>query len=357
VQQQGYGQFEFRHRLATGEVRDVAVDASPLTWGGRSLLYSIVHDITDKKRAEQALHESEALLRTTEAIAHIGGWEWNPVSRRGSWTEETRRILNQPAGDDQGLRARDLVRALKRFDPDTQHSLRALVRRCSHEGKPWDITVRVPVSAGDERWVRVIGQGRWEAGRLVRMIGNVMDVTEQIRAQARIRHLANHDALTGLPSLRLARDRLRMAIEGARRESRLAALLFVDLDGFKAVNDGYGHEAGDRVLKEVAARLKGSVRQTDTVARIGGDEFLMILPGLKTASEAEQLGDKAIAALCEPVAWGESLLHVGASIGIALYPRDGVDGRQLLRLADQAMYRVKRTTKNGYGFVEEPSIG
>lgn len=357
VQQQGYGQFEFRHRLATGEVRDVVVDASPMTWGERRLLYSIVHDITEKKRTEKALRESEALLRTTEAIAHIGGWEWNLVSQRGSWTEETRRILNQPASNEQGLRARDLVRALKRFDPNTQNSLQALVRRCMHEGKAWDITVPLPVPADNERWARVIGQGQLEDGRLVRMVGNVMDVTEQVRAQARIRHFANHDALTGLPSLRLARDRLRMAIEGARRESRLAALLFVDLDGFKAVNDGYGHEAGDRVLKDVAARLERSVRQTDTVARIGGDEFLMILPGLKTASEAEQLGDKAIAALSEPVAWGETSLHVGASIGIALYPRDGVDGRQLLRLADQAMYRVKRTTKNGYSFVEEPSPG
>lgn len=357
VQQQGYGQFEFRHRLASGEVRDVAVDASPMTWGDRRLLYSIVHDITDKKRAEQALHESEALLRMTEAIAHIGGWEWDLIAQRGSWTDETRRILKQPAGEDQGFGARDLVRVLKRFGPETRNSLHALIRRCVHAGKAWDITVRLPVPADDERSVRVIGQGQYEAGRLFKLVGNVMDVTEQVHAQARIRHLANHDALTGLPSLRLARDRLRMAIEGARRDIRLAALLFVDLDGFKAVNDGYGHEAGDRVLKEVAVRLQESVRQTDTVARIGGDEFLMILPGLKTASEAEQLGDKAIAALSEPIAWDETLLHVGASIGIALYPRDGVDGRQLLRLADQAMYRVKRTTKNGYGFVEEPSPG
>ena len=350
VEAQGRGYFEFRHRLASGEVRAVEVDSSPLTVGGRRLLYSIVHDVTEKKRAEQALRDSEALLQATEATAHIGGWEWDVAARRGSWTEETRRIMGQPPGADPGVGTLALMRSIKRFGVDAQKQLRELIGRCVRNGEPWDVVVPMRSPQGEDRWVRVIGRARRRNDRVVKVLGNVMDVTEQVQAEERIRYLANHDALTGLPSLRLARDRLQMAIEAARRSARLAALLFVDLDGFKEVNDRYGHDAGDHVLQTVGMRLKESVRQTDTVARIGGDEFLMILTNLNAPEEAERLAGKVVEALSAPITWGDAQLRVGASIGIAVYPHDGEDASQLLRLSDQAMYRVKRSTKNAYGF-------
>ena len=189
-----------------------------------------------------------------------------------------------------------------------------------------------------------------ELGRLVAIIGVGRDITERVAAEERVRHLAEHDALTGLPGLRLARDRLDMAIRNAQRKHCLVALLFVDLDGFKAVNDGHGHDAGDFVLREVAARFKASVRASDTVARIGGDELLVIMGGMHRRVEAEAVAGKLIDCLAPPIYWEGHTLRVGASIGIAVYPDDGDTTGTLIRLADRAMYRVKHSSKNAFAF-------
>jgi diguanylate cyclase (GGDEF)-like protein len=164
--------------------------------------------------------------------------------------------------------------------------------------------------------------------------------------------LATHDKLTGLPALRLVTDRAESAVSHARRVGEKVALMFVDLDGFKAVNDGHGHEAGDHVLAQVAARLKACVRASDTVARIGGDEFLVLLVGLRDAAAAEQIADEIVAAVSQPIPFAATTLTVGASVGIALFPDHAVDTSSLRRVADQAMYRVKRAGKNAHAFAE-----
>ncbi|MCG2586091.1 GGDEF domain-containing protein [Massilia sp. TS11] len=169
-----------------------------------------------------------------------------------------------------------------------------------------------------------------------------------LRQRDQIANLANHDSLTGLPVLRLARDRLVMACKRADRDGHLAAVLFVDLDGFKQVNDAYGHEAGDLVLREIAQRLQALLRASDTAARIGGDEFLVILPEIRDADDASQAAAKLVAGLAETIDIGLAQVRVGASIGIALYPEHGADGEALLRRADGAMYEVKRGGKNAY---------
>lgn len=163
---------------------------------------------------------------------------------------------------------------------------------------------------------------------------------------------AHHDALTGLPSLRLCLDRLSNALIRAKRERDLLAVFFIDLDGFKSINDNYGHEAGDYVLQEIAKRLNLCVRQMDTVGRIGGDEFLIILPKINDIAIVERIGTSVITSVKKPIHWKEEQVSVGASVGIAIHPRDSDETEQLIKKADQAMYEAKRNGKNQYALAK-----
>ena len=163
-----------------------------------------------------------------------------------------------------------------------------------------------------------------------------------------IHHQAAHDPLTGLPNKTLMDDRLAMACERADREKTLAALLFIDLDGFKGVNDSHGHEAGDRVLVEVARRLEAGLRKVDTAARLGGDEFLVVLDGISSRADADTVAAKLIELVGQPIDVGGEAVRIGVSIGIAVFPDDTRQVSDLVRLADGAMYAVKRAGKNSY---------
>lgn len=165
-------------------------------------------------------------------------------------------------------------------------------------------------------------------------------------AEERMYHMATHDGLTDLPNLRLAMDRLSMALSEARRRKTLVAVMFIDLDGFKAVNDTLGHDAGDQVLKQVARRLLSCVRETDTVSRVGGDEFLVVATGLHTPENAERMAEKILQLVSQQVIGRQPV--ISASIGIAFYPHHGEDKDQLIKLADEAMYQIKKSGKNGY---------
>jgi diguanylate cyclase (GGDEF)-like protein len=179
----------------------------------------------------------------------------------------------------------------------------------------------------------------------------VADRTAALDAKRReAERLATHDHLTGLPTLRLAADRLHIACGLARRAQLKVALLFIDLDGFKPVNDSFGHAVGDEVLCEVARRLAGSIRAEDTVARVGGDEFIAIVGNLADAEAAKSVATCIGAAVDLPIVVAGHFIHVGASIGIALFPDDAEDFDGLRRGADQAMYQVKRSGKGSFAF-------
>lgn len=180
-----------------------------------------------------------------------------------------------------------------------------------------------------------------------------VDLLHKVHAQrVEIERLATHDQLTGLPSLTLASDRLQMALNAAPRLGKKVAVLFLDLDGFKAVNDAFGHEVGDEVLKEVAKRLSASIRVEDTAARIGGDEFIVILGGLIDGKMASVVAGRAITAITRPIDHAGHSIAVGVSIGIALFPDHAKDAQALRRIADAAMYTVKRSGKNSFAFGE-----
>lgn len=181
-------------------------------------------------------------------------------------------------------------------------------------------------------------------------VGIVRDVTERKQIEQQIRHLAHHDHLTGLPNRALFLDQLERAILLAKRKHYKIGVLFLDLDGFKRVNDTLGHDAGDLLLKEVSRRLKGILRSSDTVARMGGDEFTFVLNDIGADENAALVAQKIIDALSVPVQVAEQQCQIGGSIGISIYPDHAADSDILLRMADMAMYVAKQSGKNTYRF-------
>ncbi|MHB1245631.1 MAG: diguanylate cyclase domain-containing protein [Sulfuriferula sp.] len=179
-------------------------------------------------------------------------------------------------------------------------------------------------------------------------------LTEQVEiAKVELAHLAHHDVLTDLPNRILLQDRLNQAIELARRQCTQLAVMFMDLDQFKHINDSLGHGIGDQLLQSVAQRLQACVRQSDTVSRQGGDEFVLLLPLIEHAEDAALSAQKLLAALVSPHHIDQHELHISVSIGISIYPYDGQDAETLIKNADTAMYHAKENGRNNYKFFEQ----
>ncbi|USX25466.1 EAL domain-containing protein [Oxalobacteraceae bacterium OTU3CINTB1] len=218
-----------------------------------------------------------------------------------------------------------------------------------------DITARREAAeavsrARDELEVRVLERTAELAGANALLQG---EIVERRQAEARVHHMAYHDSLTGLPNRALLSDRLDRAMLAARRSQRQLAVMFIDLDRFKTINDSLGHMTGDQLLKEVASRLCRAVRASDTVARLGGDEFVVLVPGISSADEASQVAEKIILALSEGFPLEGRNLHITPSIGICVYPDDGADVATLMRHADAAMYHAKASGRNNYQYFKE----
>jgi diguanylate cyclase (GGDEF)-like protein/PAS domain S-box-containing protein len=187
-------------------------------------------------------------------------------------------------------------------------------------------------------------------GRITHFVSTGKDITERMHIQERLQYMTQHDALTDLPNRVLLFDRLMQALVRARRHNRLLAVLFIDLDRFKNINDTLGHEAGDQLLQQLSARLRRCVREDDTVARFGGDEFVILLDDVILESDINDMAKKVLEELVPPFNIGSQQLYISASIGISLYPNDGQDSSELLKNADVAMYRAKERGKNTYQF-------
>ena len=191
---------------------------------------------------------------------------------------------------------------------------------------------------------------RDHAGKALRMVGITRDITMKKEVEDRIWKLAHSDFLTGLPNRPLFYDHLRQAIAHAKRHNQKLALLFIDLDGFKLINDQFGHDTGDGVLQEVANRLRRNIRGEDTVARTGGDEFIVILNGIAQPADAAVVADKIIQALSEQYTTCGNTCTLGGSIGISIFPDDSDEMETLVSYADDAMYKAKEKGKNNYQF-------
>jgi diguanylate cyclase (GGDEF)-like protein len=212
------------------------------------------------------------------------------------------------------------------------------------------------------RIVRPDGEVRWildrarvvfnEHGARIRLDGIARDVTQQRSSEAKLRQAAHFDALTGLPNRILLNERLQKAIDAAIDTDAMMAVVFIDLDRFKIVNDSMGHDAGDELLRVLSRRLARRVRASDTVARLGGDEFVVLLPEIRQAQDAQTVCEQMLAALTPPVSIRNHDIHCTASMGVAVFPRDGRDVATLLRHADAAMYRAKQAGRNTIRFHE-----
>lgn len=202
----------------------------------------------------------------------------------------------------------------------------------------------------EEKTITPIRNGQ---GEITHFVSTGRDVTERLLATARFEYLANHDLLTGLPNRALFMDRLTQAMLRCQREQKNLALLFIDLDRFKAINDSLGHSAGDAVLVTVAERLRSLVRDEDSLARLGGDEFTVIVEGLRQPADSSRIGQAIVDAFDAPLRVGGREFVVGVSVGIASFPGDGADLNSLLKYADIAMYFAKASARSSYAHFSE----
>lgn len=218
-------------------------------------------------------------------------------------------------------------------------------------GEEWHGVFHNRTKSGEMVWeLASISPIRDDDGKITHFVSVKEDFTEIKRLQDRMDNLAHHDQLTGLPNRTLFYDRLKHAQSLAKRRDKGFALFYMDLDGFKAVNDTHGHERGDHLLKAVGLRLTECVRESDTVARIGGDEFTVLLPDLLTRDTAAGVARLIIDALTRPFELGDVTCTIGVSIGISFYPADGEDSDRIISCADAAMYRVKNAGRNNFAF-------
>jgi diguanylate cyclase (GGDEF)-like protein len=212
------------------------------------------------------------------------------------------------------------------------------------------VLVQAPGSQGRRRWLQISARPVFDAttGGLAGVFSTSIDVTSLVDQGRRLQQQAHYDELTLLPNRALLFDRLRQSLARSQRTGQLLAVCMMDLDGFKPVNDNHGHDAGDRLLQEIAHRLKATTRADDTVARVGGDEFVILMEELASPLECERALRRILEAVAKPFTLGPDVVRVTASIGVSLYPGDVADLDQLLRHADQAMYRAKESGRNRY---------
>lgn len=299
----------------------------------RAIRYAVV-----RKHGEDALVRSQATLAEAQRIAHLGSWELNLATEEMVWSEELRRLYGYASDT-----PRDMDDLLGQLHPEEAESVRGLLHAALGARSAFDLDYRIVLPDGVTRWLR--SQGRVEldgASVAFHMRGTVQDITEQRSAEDALAHQALHDPLTGLPNRTLLLDRLTQMLGQLERSDGSVGLLFIDIDRFKVVNDSLGHPAGDHMLLAMASRLRTTLRASDTLARFGGDEFVVLCEGLTGEDEAIGIAASIRDAMQQPLSWGKGELVVTLSIGIAMASSSLVSAESLLRDADAAMYRAKQ---------------
>ena len=337
----------WRHRRKDGTILDVEIVCHPLNFRGTESILVAAHDVTERKRAEQSLQQAEEKYRGIFEDSVIGIFQATLDRRLVS----INRTLAQMHGYDSSEEMMEDVsmRSPQLFvDPSRMSELAQIV---TDGGTARGAELEIYRRDGTTKWVRMNLRGiRDASGEVVLREGTVEDITEHKVATERIKFLAYYDALTELPQRALLQDRLEHALAAARRRHEKIALLFLDLDRFKSINDSFGHSFGDIVLKAVAQRLKACAREQDTVARVGGDEFLILLDGVKDTADAAIAAERIMRAMNASLEVQGHSFSVGCSIGLSMYPEHGMDGETLIKNADAAMYCAKEAGRGNVRF-------
>jgi diguanylate cyclase (GGDEF)-like protein/PAS domain S-box-containing protein len=311
------------------------------------------------KRTVDDLRDSEARLASAQRIAHLGNWERELKSGRMRWSEETYRIF----GVDAKSFTPDLASYLERVHPQDRELVARATGEAVRKESPYSFDARVLLPDGAVRFVHEQAEVVFDDdGAPLRLAGTTQDITERKQIEEQISFLAYYDGLTRLPNRVLFMERLNQALSTAQRQGNTLALLFLDLDRFKRINDTLGHTVGDRLLQAVSERLKKCLRSTDTiargdplassdtVARLGGDEFILTINDIARGEDAAKIARRIMEALNEPFKLEEQEVFVTGSIGISLFPHDGKDADTLLKNADSAMYHAKDAGRGTYQF-------
>jgi diguanylate cyclase (GGDEF)-like protein/PAS domain S-box-containing protein len=312
---------------------------------GEDRLLMIASDVSELVNAERALRRSEERYHLAIEMSSIGTWDWNIVTGEFYWSPRMKEILGLAESF-----APTFADFEDRLHPDDLLRVREARRTHLERRVPYLMEYRLRHATGSYVWVRARGQAIWdEKGNPVRMAGSVEDITERVALEQRLAFAAHHDGLTGLSTRTVFVERLKEWLRQCVHGEGFA-LLFIDLDGFKSINDTLGHGAGDEVLKAVAERLGASVREGDVLARLGGDEFALLHGSADPMETAGELACRIIEAIGAPFPVGQASAAVGVSVGIAIAPRDGLDTASLMNRADLALYSSKRSGRGTYRF-------
>jgi diguanylate cyclase (GGDEF)-like protein/PAS domain S-box-containing protein len=310
-------------------------------------------DITQRKLMEADIVEKKKLLEESQRLAHIGSWRYDFSSDKLSWSDEIYRIFEVQKDIKPSY---ELL--LSKIHPDEKDEVDSTYKNSLTTKQAYELTHRLIFDDAKVKYIK----GKCETnfskdGTPLVSIGTVQDITKQkllenmLHEQKEIMsHLAHHDILTALPNRTLFNDRLRQAIQKAKRDSLKFAVLFIDLDHFKEINDSFGHDIGDEVLKTVSHKINAVLRDGDTFARLGGDEFTIIMENLEQEPDASILAQKILNTMVEPVLIQDNYFYLSCSIGISLYPNDGTTEQDLLKYADSAMYKAKEEGRNNFVF-------
>ncbi len=356
------GWMEWSMLRANGQTVDMEVSLSPATVAGQPLMLVTLRDITARKKIERErqelldeLAEKEELIRLAGQASGVVSWLLDVRTGLITWSDGAAEALGFEVD---GLGS-TIDEVKSNMGSDQALELARLLDMAVTSGEPLRFTSRRRVGSGESatiRWLRTHGQVEFNSrGEAVTIRGSFSDITDQKVAQQEIERLAFYDPLTGLANRRLLLDRLRQCCTQAVRRGNSGALLFLDLDRFKLLNDSLGHRTGDALLKEVAQRLQDSLRKEDTVARLGGDEFVVLLPHVEgdatqIAGRVRRIADVLRDHLSKDYHVNEHSYHMSASIGAAIFPQDGDDADNILQHADAAMYLAKKSGRDTVAF-------
>jgi diguanylate cyclase (GGDEF)-like protein/PAS domain S-box-containing protein len=334
-----------------GTPLDVAVVVSPVRDSAGQVIGAskMVRDIGERRQAEEALRQAEEKYRSIFEDAVVAIFQSTPGGRYTTVNPAMAQMLGYDSPEELIASITDISRQVY-VHPKRRDEFKRLLKE---QGTVRNFECQIYRKDGSKMWISASARAVVKAGVLVGYDGMNEDVTARRVAEERVQFLAYYDALTGLPNRTLLQDRLAKALASARRQKEKVALLFLDLDRFKGINDSLGHSVGDLLLQHVAERLKTWAREQDTVARLGGDEFLIMLTHLKNIPDAAVAAERLMDAMtAEFIVQGRSL-NIGCSVGISIFPEHGADADHLIKNADAAMYGAKENGRNNFRFFTE----